>query len=175
MNACLATRGVPRLRDRMTTAPAIDLEGLDLTRAVVDKAGIYELLHQRGKFAVLDGILHYDVERNFTVAYTDARAGDWWTTDHIPGRPIFPGALMVEAGAQTCAYDFMRRQKAGPETFVGFGGLENTRFRGLVSPGSRLVFVASVQRIRSRLFTYQVHGYVERELVFESGVLGVVV
>ena len=52
-----------------------------------------------------------------------------------------PGVLMCEAAAQLCSFfcGHIRLVKTG---FVGFGGMEDVRFRGQVRPGRRLVLVS---------------------------------
>jgi len=159
----------------MPTTPILDFERVDLSRVLVTQAEIYALLRHGGRFRMLDGIVHIDPGGRFLVAFKDIRADDWWAQDHIPARPIFPGVLMVEAAAQVCSYDYMRRAGLGADTFLGFGGLDNIRFRGLVEPGVRMHFAGEMKRIRSKMFSYHAEGYVERELVFEADVLGVVV
>jgi 3-hydroxyacyl-[acyl-carrier-protein] dehydratase len=158
----------------MPTAPLLDFEKLDLTRTVATQAEILTKIKQRGRFALLDGVLHYGVAEPLIVGFKDIRGDDWWAADHIPGRPIFPGALMIEAAAQLASYDFMCRTAPSPETFVGFGGLESVRFRGMVVPGQRLIFACAPIRVRPRLFTYAMQGFVERELVFEGQVIGII-
>jgi len=160
----------------------IDFDALDLSRDVVTKAEVLELLKQRGRFEQVDGILHLDLEGGLIVGYKEIRAGDWWTTDHIPGRPLFPGVLMIESAAQMCTYHFMRSQKAPATTFVGFGGLDEVRFRAAVVPDCRLVIAGRVQRVRSGMFIYDAKGYVvrgpaaaERQLAFEASIRGVIV
>lgn len=158
----------------MPSAPLLDFETIDLSRVISGRDEIRKLLKQRGTFEMLDGILHFDAEGKLIVGCKDIRADDWWTKDHIPGRPIFPGALMIESGAQLCSYDYLRRC-SDPSPFIGFGGLDNTRFRGLVEPGSRMIFAAEMRRIRNKIFMYYVQGFVDRQLVFETEVIGVVV
>lgn len=155
----------------------VDLAHLDLTRVLAGPNQIGEVCMQRGRLALLDGILHVDEEGMSSVGFKDVCSTDWWAADHIPGRPLFPGALMCEAAAQLCTYDFMmRRRKQGlPPIFVGFGGMENVRFRATVVPDCRLVLACKVKRIRDKLFTYASQGFVERKLVFEAEILGVVV
>ena len=87
---------------------------------------------------------------------------------------MFPGVLMIEAAAQICTYDFMARSE-DKDVFVGFGGLNNTRFRRTVEPGCRLVMAGKLMRSRSRMFTYQAQGFVDQQLVFEAEIMGVVV
>jgi 3-hydroxyacyl-[acyl-carrier-protein] dehydratase len=159
----------------MPASPLIDFERLDLSRVVFGRDEIRSLLKQRGRFEMLDGILHLDVEGKLDVGFKDVRADEWWAEDHIPGRPIFPGALMIEAAAQVCSFDFLKRAQDWHGKFVGFGGLGETRFRGLVEPGVRLLLAGRVDRIRSRMFTYDAQAFVERQLVFETQVMGVIV
>jgi 3-hydroxyacyl-[acyl-carrier-protein] dehydratase len=165
----------PREEPTMPSTHLLDFEKLDLSRSVATHAEIYSVIKQRGRFALLDGVLHFDRASELVVGFKDIRADDWWAPDHIPGRPIFPGALMIESAAQLCSWDFMKRGTHPNETFVGFGGLDGTRFRGIVEPGHRMIFAGTVKRSRSRMFTYVAQGFVERELVFETEVIGVIV
>ncbi len=156
----------------MAREPLTDLSRLDLTQVRADHAEIYRVLQHAGRFALLDAVVHRDQEAGLIVGHKDIRADDWWAPDHVPGRPIFPGALMIETGAQLCSYDFLLR-RAGEQRFIGFGGLNETRFRGIVEPGCRMHFVGKVHRERSTMFTYFVQGWVGDQLVFETEVLGV--
>ncbi len=156
----------------MAREPLADLATLDLEQVLATRDDIYRVLQHAGRFALLDGVCQRDTETGLIVGYKDIRADDWWAADHIPGRPIFPGVLMVETGAQLCSYDYKLRDEAGTR-FVGFGGLNETRFRGLVEPGVRMHWVAKVLRLRSTLFTYAVQGLVGGQRVFETEVIGV--
>jgi 3-hydroxyacyl-[acyl-carrier-protein] dehydratase len=158
----------------MASPPLIDFDAYDLSKTVVTKAQVLEVLQQRNRFEMVDGLLHFDPTGEIVIGYKEVRSDDWWTTDHIPGRPLFPGVMMIEASAQICTYDFMHRTE-NKDIFVGFGGVNNTRFRATVEPDCRLVIVGKLERIRSRMFTYQAQGCVDRKMVFESEVLGVVV
>lgn len=154
----------------------VELCTLDLSKAVATKEDIHRYLKQRGRFSMLDGILHEDIDGKFAVGFKEIRSDDWWASDHIPGRPLFPGALMIETAAQLASYDFQKnRSEVGDDRFLGFGGLEKTRFRGAVIPDCRMIFVASLKRIRTTMFVYATQGFVADELVFETEVLGVVV
>ena len=156
-----------------TTAP-MDLAGLDLAQTQIPAEDIYATLSQAGRFALLDGILHFDLDSDLVVGFKDIRADDWWADDHIPGRPLFPGVLMIEAAAQMCSYDFMRRT-LDFKGFIGFGGVDGTRFRGTVQPPSRLILAARSKRLRSTMFTYEAQGFVDGKLVFQTEILGVIV
>lgn len=160
----------------MPTAPLLDPTTLDGSRIVASHTDIYRRLKQANRFALLDGV--YDLgpqpdDGGVVAGFKEIRADDWWTTDHIPGRPIFPGVLMVEAAAQLCSFDYLTRFHEGEDLFIGFGGTNETRFRGLVAPPGRMTFVGTVRRVRKTLFTYYAQGFYDGELVFESEVIGV--
>ena len=159
----------------MPSEPLIDFDTIDLSQEAVSMDAVREVCKQRGQFEMLDGIVHFDLERDLVVGYKDIRSDDWWAQYHIPGRPIFPGALMIEGSAQLCTFHFIHRRPELAGAFVGFGGVDKTRFRATVEPDCRLILAGRCARIRSRMFTYQAQGYVDRKLVFESEIMGVVV
>ncbi|MDZ4773905.1 MAG: beta-hydroxyacyl-ACP dehydratase [Planctomycetota bacterium] len=156
----------------MPETPTIDLTQLDFTKPVATHAQIYTRLLQAGRFALLDGVARFSTEEPVSIGFKEIRADDWWCTDHVPGRPLFPGVLMIEAGAQLASWDYLMRHSE-QRGFLGFGGLNETRFRGQVEPGDRLVFVARELRVRKTMFIYAVKGFVENSLVFETEVIGV--
>lgn len=157
----------------MASRPFIDFDSTDLSQTVYTGEETRELLRQRGRFAMLDGIVLRDVEANLVVGYKDIRQDDWWAADHIPGRPLFPGVLMIESAAQLCSFDYLLRHEGDEKPFIGFGGVDGTRFRGTVEPDARMYFVGRMKRVRSGLFFYDAQGFVNRELVFETQVMGV--
>jgi 3-hydroxyacyl-[acyl-carrier-protein] dehydratase len=159
----------------MPTEPLIDFDAIDLSTVVMPIEAIREICKQRGQFEMLDGILHVDPATDLVVGFKEIRADDWWAPFHIPGRPVFPGALMIEAVAQLCTCHFLQRRPDLEGSFVGFGGLDKTRFRATVLPDCRLLLVGRCIRLRSRMFTYAAQAFVERQLVFETEVMGVVV
>jgi 3-hydroxyacyl-[acyl-carrier-protein] dehydratase len=158
----------------MPAVPLIDFDSLDLDHVVAKREDIRQLIMQRGRLELLDGIAHLDLEGALIIAFIDVRGDAWWASDHVPGRPLFPGVLMIEAAAQMCTFDFMRRQPHMKDTFVGFAAVDKVRFRGAVEPECRMYLAGRVTRLRSNLFTYSTQGFVERKLVYEGEVMGMV-
>ena len=159
----------------MPATPLLDFDSLDLDQVVVPIEEIRKACKQRGRFQLLDGLLHFEAGSDLAVGFKDLAPDQWWCEDHIPGRPIFPGVLMIEGAAQLCTYDFVHRRPDLEGAFVGFAGVNNVRFRGVVEPPSRIVWAGAPKRLRTTMFTYQAQAFVERKLVFEAEILGVVV
>ena len=161
----------------MAAAPPIDFDALDLTEVVVDRATLDEHLRQRDRFEMVDGVLYEDVEGKLVIGYKDICGDDWWAADHVPGRPMFPGALQIEAAAQLASYDYSahRIDSVPDDLFIGFGGVEGVRFRRLVEPDCRLVIAVALRKSSRRMFRYEAQGFVDQSLVFQGDILGVLV
>ena len=57
--------------------------------------------------------------------------------------------------------------------FLGFGGLENVRFRVPVRPGDRLLLIGKGMKFNRRQTLFNVQGFVGSTMVFHADVLGV--
>jgi len=158
----------------LATPSLVDVDALDLTKILYGKDMIRRYCKQRGRLEMLDGIVHQDPTTGVIIGFHDIRADAWWASDHIPGRPIFPGVLLAEGAAQLCSFDFLHRHPQLGGKFIGFAGLDDTRFRGLVEPGVRLFWVGKEHRVRSSMFTYKAEGFVGKTLIFETQVMGTV-
>jgi 3-hydroxyacyl-[acyl-carrier-protein] dehydratase len=163
----------------MASEDIIDFQQIDTSEVCVDHASLYEILPHGGRFRMIDGIVHHEGGEGIALGYKDITAGDWWAEDHIPGRPIFPGVLMVEAGAQLCSWEFSTRGIGVGGKFFGFGGVNRTRFRGMVQPETRLWIACKLHRARRTMFSYYVEGYITGEdglsdtrRVFETEIIG---
>ncbi len=121
---------------------------------------------------LIDGITYFksDVPSEI-IAYKDIGHDEFWISGHLPGRPLFPGVLMIEAAAQLASFVSLRRLKEG---FLGFVGVEAVKFRGQVVPGDRLHILAREVKIHRRRSVSEVQGLVNGQLVFEGRIIGMV-
>jgi 3-hydroxyacyl-[acyl-carrier-protein] dehydratase len=151
-----------------------DLSRIDPTRIVVSREGIYEVNPHRHEFALLDGFCHLDLQAQEMAAFIDVRPDAFWVRGHIPGRPLLPGVLMIEAAAQMVGYFAKIFTKI--DGFVGFGGVTDVKFRGQVTPGDRLLLIGKMKEIRgTRRAVGLTQGYVNGSMVFEGCVTGMLI
>lgn len=147
-----------------------DISGIDLNRIVSDQEDIRRYNPQRGAMEMLNGVVHVDPVNHRVIGYKDIRTDEFWVDGHIPGRPLFPGVLMIETAAQLASYH--AKKIIGWEGFVGFGGLEECRFRAPVEPPCRMYVLGQRLWQRSRLICCKKQGIVNGNLVFEATIVG---
>jgi 3-hydroxyacyl-[acyl-carrier-protein] dehydratase len=146
-----------------------DISDIDLQAVAVDSDGIEKINPHRGVMRLIDKIVHADDDLKYTLAYHDIREDAFWVPGHIPGRPLFPGVMMVEAGAQLASFVCLSKLKT---RFMGFVGLEDVKFRGQVVPGDRLYILCELVEIRPRRSISKVQGVVNGVLAFEAKIIG---
>jgi 3-hydroxyacyl-[acyl-carrier-protein] dehydratase len=155
----------------MPAKPIYDLEKIDVNNVIADQDAIYELNPHRYEFMLLDGILHLDEEGGIVVGYRDCDEEEFWVRGHIPGRPLFPGVLMIETAAQLVSY-YALKVTGKNDAFLGFAGVTDVKFRGQVVPGDKLVMIGQMLDVRSRRCVGEVQGYVGDQQVFQGKITG---
>ncbi|HEX4052833.1 MAG TPA: hypothetical protein VHX86_01075 [Tepidisphaeraceae bacterium] len=148
-----------------------DISGLDLSRDIFDQEVVRQVNLQRDEMEMLNGILYADKQHHRIIGYKDVREDEFWVTGHIPGRPLFPGVLMIEAGAQLAS--FYARKFANWTSFVGFGGVEECRFRQQVVPPARILLLGEQIWNRHSRLCCAIQGVIGGNLVFETKIIGV--
>ncbi len=156
----------------MPPALVFDLTQIDLNAApVFDRDAVCKVNPQRFEMQQLDGILWFDRERACVLGYKDVTDHEFWVRGHIPGRPLMPGVIQIEAAAQLLS--FFIKQVYQEEGFVGFGGIDRTKFRASIEPGCRLYLLGHVTEARrGRKYVCDVQGVVDQTLAFEATISG---
>ena len=151
----------------------IDLERLDLDAVVAGVADIRRYNPQRHEMEQLTAVVYDDPERGICAGYKDVTADEFWCRGHMPGMPLMPGVVMCEAAAQLCSYFVQRHDIMGVE-MMGFGGLDDVRFRGVVRPGDRLLIVAEKLNLRrGAMVRCRFQAFVDGNLVCEGKIQGI--
>jgi len=148
-----------------------DLSQIDLTaKPIFDKEAIGKVNPQRFEMQHLNGILWYDKEKFLILGYKDVAEDEFWIRGHIPGRPLMPAVMMVEAGAQLSS--FFVKQIYRLEGFIGFAGIDSAKFRSVVEPGHRLYLLGHITKFKRRKYITSIQGIVDGTMVFEAVVSG---
>ncbi len=88
---------------------------------------------------------------------------------HFPGKPVFPGVLIVEAMAQTAAALVVETLGLGGKNpLVYFMSLDATKFRKLVEPGDQVELHVDLVRKRGNVWKFAGKAKVDGKLVAES-------
>ena len=148
-----------------------DLSKIDLAApSIFTKEQIAAANPQSYEMQQLDGILWYDKEKFLILGYKDVTEKEFWVRGHIPGRPIMPAVIMVEAAAQLSS--FFVKHIYGLKGFIGFAGIDSAKFRTVVEPGQRLLMLAYISKFKSRKYTCIAQGVVNGKMVFDTVVSG---
>jgi 3-hydroxyacyl-[acyl-carrier-protein] dehydratase len=149
----------------------IDFHEYDVNHVVssIDEIRCYN--RQRFEMEQLTAIVLEDNARMICVGYKDLTPDEFWARGHMPGMPLMPGVIMCEAAAQLSSYYAVKNNLM--DGVMGFGGMEDIRFRGLVRPGDRLVIVTRMLKCRRTIITCEFQSFVDQNLVCEGIIKGV--
>ncbi len=154
----------------MPPEPLFDLSTIDTNKVAVCRDDIYKVNPHAFEFRQLDGIYFCDHESGIIAGYRDVRDDEFWVRGHIPGRPIFPGVLMIEASAQLVGYFVMTKEPN--KGFLGFGAVDDVKFRGEVVPGQRLLIIGKMLSMHTRRNIGATQAYADGKLVYEGTITG---
>jgi len=150
----------------------VNLDDIDLTKVEFSLEEVRRYVPQRYEMEQLGGVYALLPEQQLAVGWHDVREDAFWVRGHIPGRPLMPGVLMLEALAQLSTFVHKKISGDPPENFMGFGGLERVKFRATVVPGDRLILISKLIDARSRRWLFDAQGVVDGKLVVEAQIIG---
>lgn len=151
----------------------LDFSEYDVNRVIADQEEIRRYNLQRFEMEQLTAVIFADVDRGICAGYKDITDKEFWVRGHMPSVPIMPGVVMCETAAQLSSYFAQKYDLLGCNV-VGFGGLEEVRFRGTVVPGDRLVVVVERLKVRrNAMILCRFQGFVRETLVVEGKLMGI--
>lgn len=154
----------------MPPTELFDMSKIDLDNVVFNKTQICEVNPQRYEMSHLDAVVWYDKEKFLILGYKDLTENEFWIRGHIPGRPLMPAVIMIEAAAQLLSVFVKRVYEL--EGFIGFAGIDSAKFRKPVPPGSRLWLLGHITKFKRRKYTCVVQGIVDGVMVFNTVISG---
>jgi 3-hydroxymyristoyl/3-hydroxydecanoyl-(acyl carrier protein) dehydratase len=150
-----------------------DWSQIDFSRPLATLDDIRKYNPQRFEMEMLTAVVYVNEQDYSCVGYRDTSEREFWVRGHMPGMPLMPGVVMLEAVAQLCSFVTQRYDLLGAE-MVGFGGLEGVRFRDVVLPGERLIVMCRLDKVRrGRMIVCQFQAAVGDRLVCEGTLKGI--
>ncbi|MFO0894025.1 MAG: 3-hydroxyacyl-ACP dehydratase FabZ family protein [Phycisphaerales bacterium] len=150
-----------------------DISKFDLNARFADEAAVGKVLFQTGSMRHLDYVIWANEDFSLGLGMKRVRQDEFWVPGHIPGRPLLPGVIMIEAAAQLCSY--CRQRKLNSTGFLAFTRCDDCSFRGQVVPGDDFVLMAKELESNRRRFISRTQGLVGGRLVFEATITGMAV
>ncbi len=151
----------------------VDLDQVDFDNVIADINEIRKYNLQRHEMEQLTAIVLHNQDDNTCVGYKDIADDEFWVRGHMPDMPLMPGVIMCEAAAQLASF-FVQKGNLMPGKVIGFGGLEDVRFRGIVVPPCRLIVMCKLTKIRpSRMMVCEFQGIVNEKIVVEGEIKGI--
>src|SRR5262245_52609063 len=103
-----------------------DLSRIDQKQVQIPIEEIRKINPHRHEFEQIDGVFLLLPEEGTIVGYKDVRSDEFWVRGHVPGNPLLPGVLMLEAAAQLCSV--YQHRICPPVGFFGFGAIDGVKF-----------------------------------------------
>ncbi|MBM4075278.1 MAG: beta-hydroxyacyl-ACP dehydratase [Planctomycetes bacterium] len=145
----------------------------DENRPIFTIEEIRQVNPQRFEMEQLTAILYVDRELHGIIGYKDITPNEFWVRGHMPDFPLMPGVILCECAAQLAGFYARKYELLGGD-FLGFGGMEDVRFRSPVFVGDRLIIMARLHRLRAnQRAEFDFQGYVKEKMVFSGRQIGV--
>ena len=154
----------------MAIEPLIDITSVDLANVAISADEVGIMNPQAGDMRQLNYVSYVSEDQQTAVGIKNVKDDEFWVSGHIPGRPIYPGVLMIEAAAQISS--ILYHLKAESNHFMGFTRCDNCSFRGQVLPESTLAIGSIIRKFQRRRFVCDAQGYVDGQFVFEAKITG---
>ena len=147
-----------------------DLSTIDLSQVRLSSEALSSYLPQTGCMRHLDRVVMIDDACTIAVGIKEVRDDEFWVPGHIPGRPLLPAVIMIEAAAQLSSvlYQFrLVHDGRDNDGFLGFTRVDSGSFRGQVEPGDQLVMLVKEEKFQRRRFSCFAQGWVHDRMAFE--------
>ncbi|KPF72896.1 3-hydroxyacyl-ACP dehydratase [Bosea sp. AAP35] len=143
---------------------------------VADIQKIMACIPHRYPFLLVDRVVEINGDES-GVGIKNVTINEPQFTGHFPGRPVFPGVLMIEAMAQTAGVLVVSsRGEADPAvSSVLFTTIDKAKFRKPVVPGDTLRFHLTKIARKRNIWFYRGEARVDGTLVAEADLSAMVV
>ena len=109
---------------------------------------IMSVLPHRYPILLVDRVLEIEPKKRI-VAIKNVTINEPIFAGHFPGRPVFPGVLLIEGMAQAGGLLLLQDIPDRSKKLIYFAGIEEAKFRRPVVPGDQIRYELEVLRLRS--------------------------
>jgi len=128
---------------------------------------IMSILPHRYPLLLVDRVLEME-PRQRIVAIKSVTMNEPHLQGHFPGRPVYPGVLIVEGMAQAGGILLLHEQPDLERKLLLFTSIEEAKFRRPVVPGDQLRYEVEVLRLRSSYCKISGRALVDGQLAAEA-------
>jgi 3-hydroxyacyl-[acyl-carrier-protein] dehydratase len=145
------------------------------TLDVIDIQKIMTSIPHRYPFLLVDRVVEINGDDS-GVGIKNVTFNEPQFTGHFPGRPVFPGVLMIEAMAQTAGVLVVNARAVGEQQVntVLFTTIDKAKFRKPVIPGDQIRFHLTKLARRRNIWFYRGEARVDGVLVAEAEISAMV-
>lgn len=138
----------------------------------MDITEIRKYLPHRYPFLLVDRVEELMLGESI-VAYKNLSINEPFFDGHFPGKPIFPGVLLLEAMAQAAGILGFRSNGKTPDdgSMYYFVGADELRFKRPCVPGDRVMLRATLLSQRRGIAKFSVSSDVDGELAASATIL----
>jgi len=138
----------------------------------IDIEGVIERLPHRFPFLLVDRVVSFTAGESI-LAIKNVTFNEAHFVGHFPQVHVMPGVLIIEALAQAAgvlAWESAREEDDNV-TILYLAGLENVRFKNLVTPGDQLMLHADLVKRRRALWRFECRAEVGGQVAAEAQIL----
>lgn len=151
-----------------------DYSRYNYDRPLYNQDQVRQVNPQRHEMEQLSGVVYVEREGLEIIGFKDITNDEFWIKGHMPGYPLMPGVLICEAAAQLAAFFARKFDLLQAGDYVGFGGMDEVRFRAPIYPPCRMIIGIKGGRIKPKIrseFSFQ--AVVDNQLVAHGTIIGV--
>lgn len=137
-----------------------------------DVTEIMKYLPHRYPFLLVDRVTEITDEGGR--GYKNVTMNEWFFQGHFPGKPIYPGVLIIEGMAQ-CAgfvalkiYESKNQESSKKEHLMYFMMIDKAKFRKMVLPGDKLEYKVTILKLSSKIAKFQGIAEINGEVCAEA-------
>lgn len=132
---------------------------------------ILNLLPHRYPFLLIDRIINFR-KNQYLKAIKNISVNEPCFQGHYPGKPIFPGVLILEAMAQaTGVLTFKSIEKIKQKKNYYFAGINDVRFKKPVIPGDQMIIEVNFEKTRKNFSRFKGIATVKNKIVCKAVML----